>query len=141
MLRRALTSIHYLKTPNGDIDMTSGGLRIVIGALTVAIGLAAGAVCARSTRTVINAGINPAYPPFEYKDPATTQLVGFDIDLLEAMAAKMDAKVNWIETSVPQYLPSILSRRLDVVAGSGAVRGTGDYRQSAAGEGDRPGSR
>ena len=36
----------------------------------------------------------PNYPPIAYKDPATNQLTGFDIDLGEALAKELGVKVE-----------------------------------------------
>ncbi|WP_456835682.1 MULTISPECIES: ABC transporter substrate-binding protein [unclassified Bradyrhizobium] len=86
-----------------------------MSALAVALGLAAGAACAQSTKTVINAVTNTNYPPFKFRNPITHKIVGFDIDLLEAIAAKIGAKVNWSEASFSQLLSSILTKRADVI--------------------------
>ncbi|MGY8685301.1 transporter substrate-binding domain-containing protein [Bradyrhizobium sp. UFLA05-153] len=95
--------------------MLSRAVRIAIGAFTIALGLAAGNAYAQSGKTVINAAVDPKYPPFKFKDPATNKIIGFDIDLLDAMAAKLGLKVNWIEDSFHQHLSTILTKRADVI--------------------------
>lgn len=95
--------------------MVSRGFRLATGAFIIALGVATGTACAQGARTVINAATNTTYPPFKFKDPKTDKIVGFDIDLLEAMAAKMGAKVNWTEASFSQLLSSIQTKRADVI--------------------------
>lgn len=72
-------------------------------------------VCAQSTKKNINASTITGYPPFDFTDPTTNKLMGFDIDLLEAMAAKMDANVIWTQSTFTQMLASIQTKRADVV--------------------------
>lgn len=92
-------------------------LRFVKIALAVAFGLAAGATYAQSTKTALNVATFTAYPPFEFKDPTSNELVGFDIDLVNALAAKMGTKVNWIESKWEQLVPSIETKRADAIVG------------------------
>lgn len=61
------------------------------------------------------AAIVPNYPPFEYKDPATDKLMGFDVDLGEALAAKLGIKLEWQETSFDQMMSALTTRRVDVI--------------------------
>ena len=56
-------------------------------------------------------------PPFEFKDPETNKLVGFDIELTEALAALIGAKVEWRETSFDQMISSLTTKRLDLFLG------------------------
>lgn len=91
------------------------GLCIAMSALAVVFCLSVGAACAQTAKTTINAVTTTLYPPFEFRDPKTNKLTGFDIDLLEAVGAKMGAKINWIESSFNQLLTSIETKRADVV--------------------------
>ncbi|MGY2843474.1 polar amino acid transport system substrate-binding protein [Bradyrhizobium sp. USDA 4509] len=93
-----------------------------------ALALAAGVACAQSAKTVINAVTNTNYPPFKFKDPATSKLTGFSVDLLDAIAAKMGAKANWNEAKFDQLLASILTKRADVIV---HVSDTPERRESA----------
>jgi polar amino acid transport system substrate-binding protein len=66
-------------------------------------------------KSVLVAAIVPNYPPFEYKDPATDQLMGFDVDLGEALAAKLGVKIEWQETSFDQMVSALNTHRVDVI--------------------------
>ncbi|SFQ33623.1 ABC transporter substrate-binding protein [Variovorax sp. 770b2] len=95
--------------------------RAVGAALAAVVGLAmipvhAQSLAAPGTKTLV-AGTTPKYPPFEFKDPDTGKLTGFDIDLLEALAAKLDLKVTWQDVSFDQMISSLSTKRLDVFLG------------------------
>ena len=57
----------------------------------------------------------PNYPPITFKDVATNQLSGFDIELGEAIAKELGIKVEWQETAFAQMLPSLQTGRVDMV--------------------------
>jgi polar amino acid transport system substrate-binding protein len=57
----------------------------------------------------------PNYPPFEYKDPATDKLMGFDVDLGVAIAAKLGVKLQWEETGFDQMMSALTTHRVDVI--------------------------
>lgn len=98
------------------IDIVSGtASRFVLGALVLAFGFANGTAHAQDAKTVINAAVSPTYPPFRFKDPTNNELRGFDIDLLEAMAQKMGAKITWTQVAFQQYLGSLLTKRVDLL--------------------------
>jgi polar amino acid transport system substrate-binding protein len=56
----------------------------------------------------------PNYPPITYKDPATNELQGFDIDLGEAIGKELGLKVEWQEIAFAQMLPSLQTGRVDL---------------------------
>lgn len=57
----------------------------------------------------------PNYPPITYKDPATSKLMGFDIELGEAIAQELGLKAEWQEIAFAQMLPSLQTGRVDMV--------------------------
>jgi polar amino acid transport system substrate-binding protein len=63
----------------------------------------------------LRVAIIPNYPPMEFRDPATSDLTGFDVDLGKALAAKLGAKLDWQETSFDQMLPSLTTGRVDAI--------------------------
>ena len=42
--------------------------------------------------------VNSTYAPMEYRDPATNELVGLDIDLANELAKRLGLKIVWSET-------------------------------------------
>lgn len=80
----------------------------------LALGLAgavalAGAALAQDSLTISN---DATFPPFEYMDNG--KLTGFDVELMEAMAAKMGVTPNWVNTDFKGLVPSLVSRRADI---------------------------
>ena len=70
---------------------------------------------ALASSKTLRVAIVPNYPPLDFKDPATNKLTGFDVDLGEALAAKLGLQVAWQETSFDQMMPAIATDRVDVV--------------------------
>ena len=48
---------------------------------------------------VIKIGVNAIYPPMEYKDPDSGKLVGFDVDLANALAKELGVTLDWQESA------------------------------------------
>ena len=63
---------------------------------------------------VIRFGVDPSYPPFESKAPDGS-LVGFDIDLGNALCAKLNAKCVWVENDFDGMIPALRARKIDAV--------------------------
>jgi polar amino acid transport system substrate-binding protein len=61
------------------------------------------------------AATQPNYAPIAYKDPATNQLMGFDIELGEAIAKELGLKIEWQETAFAQMISSLVTGRVDIV--------------------------
>lgn len=98
-------------------------VRLAISGLALSASLPAGTACAQVSKKTINAATIATYPPFEFKDPKTGELTGFDHDLFEAMAKKVGAKVNWIEFSfadLTSFAP-LKTLRVDIYASGGML--------------------
>src|SRR6201996_8416339 len=63
----------------------------------------------------IKVATTATYPPMESHDPATSKLVGFDIDLDDAIAKQLGVTLDWQDTSFAQLTPSVASGRVDMV--------------------------
>ena len=57
----------------------------------------------------------PNYPPMEYRDPATNELKGLDIDLQTALAEKLGVEVEWQEVGFEQMISSLTTGRVDMI--------------------------
>jgi polar amino acid transport system substrate-binding protein len=88
------------------------GLIAAAAALTLPV---AHAQAPRAKGAPITAAVVSNYPPLEFKDPATAKLTGFDIDLGEALAAKIGTTIKWEETSFDQMMSSITTGRVDII--------------------------
>jgi lysine/arginine/ornithine transport system substrate-binding protein/histidine transport system substrate-binding protein len=58
--------------------------------------------------------------PFEYKTP-DNKLVGFDIDLGNAICAKLKAKCVWVENSFDGMIPALKAKKFDGILSSMTV--------------------
>jgi len=65
----------------------------------------------------IKFGVDSSYPPFESKTPSG-ELVGFDIDLGNAICAKLNAKCTWVENSFDGMIPALQARKFDAINSS-----------------------
>jgi polar amino acid transport system substrate-binding protein len=54
------------------------------------------------------------FPPFEYHEDG--KRVGFDVDLIEAIAKVLNRKVEWTEIDFKGLIPGLLAKRFDVAA-------------------------
>lgn len=78
-------------------------------AATAAFGLA-GAAQAQDLRVCTDA----TFPPFEYTENG--KRVGFDVELIEAIAKTINRKVEWVDIDFKGLIPGLLSKRCDVAA-------------------------
>jgi polar amino acid transport system substrate-binding protein len=59
--------------------------------------------------------VNSTYAPMEYRDPATNELVGLDIDLANELAKRLGVKIVWSETPFAELIPSLQTKRADFI--------------------------
>src|SRR6266704_3183779 len=64
---------------------------------------------------VLRLTINSTYAPMEYRDPATNELVGLDIDLANEIAKRLRVKIIWSETPFAELIPSLQTKRADFI--------------------------
>ncbi|MCW3482064.1 ABC transporter substrate-binding protein [Neisseriaceae bacterium JH1-16] len=83
-------------------------------ALLAASGLAS---AADWTGKTIRLGIDPTYPPFEYKTP-DGKLAGFGVDIAEALCQQLHARCVWVENSWDGMIPALQARKIDAIASS-----------------------
>ena len=92
---------------------------------TLALGaLVAGATLAAQAQTLperiaktktIKIAVNAIYPPMEYKDPESGKLIGFDVDLGNALAKELGVTLDWQEAAFEQLIPSLQTGRVDMI--------------------------
>jgi len=66
--------------------------------------------------TVYKVGTEPTFQPFEYKDLETDEIVGFDIDLIKAIAEEGGFKVEIQSLGFDALIPAVQSGTIDIVA-------------------------
>lgn len=62
---------------------------------------------------VLRVGTNPPYQPNEFKNPQG-QIVGFDVDLMEAVAAVLGLRAKFFESDFDKIIPAIQSGTFDI---------------------------
>jgi polar amino acid transport system substrate-binding protein len=90
-----------------------------LAAAALAIGFAMPSTAAELPDRIKKAGrivvaTMPNYAPITYKDPATSKLSGFDIDLGEALAKELGVGIEWQEIAFAQMIPSLQTGRVDI---------------------------
>jgi polar amino acid transport system substrate-binding protein len=63
----------------------------------------------------LNLTINATFAPLEFKDPATNEFKGLDIDLVDALAAKLGLKVERTDGLFSQLIPALTTGRTDFI--------------------------
>jgi polar amino acid transport system substrate-binding protein len=75
-----------------------------------AVALLPAAIKSKGTLT---AGVDATYAPNEYKD-SSDHIVGFDIDLFNAVAGALGLKVNYVSSNFDNIIPGITGGKYDV---------------------------
>lgn len=87
-------------------------------ALMLGLGLGYTPSLAQNNPDVWEIGTEPAFPPFEMRDDATGNLIGFDIDLMTAIGEAAGREVRFISLPFDGLIPALQSRTID-----GAISG------------------
>jgi ABC-type amino acid transport substrate-binding protein len=66
----------------------------------------------QSTKT-INVGTDPSWPPYQQLD-SQNNIVGFEVDLANAAAAKLGLTINWQNKNFDDIITSVQSGQLDM---------------------------
>jgi len=89
-------------------------LAVMIACLPVSQALAELPAAITQKGSIVFANV-PNYPPLEFRDPATGELTGFDIELGIAVAGKLKLKPVWQETSFDQMIAALQTGRVDAI--------------------------
>lgn len=70
--------------------------------------------------SVMYVGTNAEFKPFEYLEDG--KIVGFDIDLMEAIGEEIGYEVEWVNMSFSGLIPALQSKKIDmIIAGMSAT--------------------
>ena len=78
-----------------------------------AAAMSAGAAHAADIKE-IRFGVEASYAPFESKSPGG-ELQGFDVDVGNAVCAKLKAKCVWVENSFDGLIPALAARKFNAI--------------------------
>ncbi|MDX0155138.1 transporter substrate-binding domain-containing protein [Sinorhizobium meliloti] len=85
-------------------------------ALAVAVLASGGASAADLGGKLLKVGSDTTSPPMESVDPATGQIVGFDIDVVNAMCAKINCQAEFVTTGWDGIFAALDQGNFDLVA-------------------------
>ena len=85
----------------------------------LALCMAAGSALAKEYKE-LRFGVDPSYAPFESKAPDGS-LIGFDIDLGNAICAELKVKCKWVESDFDGMIPGLKANKFDGVISSMTV--------------------
>lgn len=68
-----------------------------------------------NSQTILRVGTSGAYPPFESRD-ANGNLVGFDVDVLNAIGKKLNYKIEWTTAEFSGLFGMLDTHRIDTIA-------------------------
>lgn len=92
------------------------GLLLILATLIAACGPKAPEAGGPLQAGVLRVGTEGVYAPFSYHDPASGQLVGYDVDVARAVADKLGVRVEFVETPWDSIFAALEANRFDVVA-------------------------
>jgi polar amino acid transport system substrate-binding protein len=69
---------------------------------------------AASAESVLRVATDATFPPFEYAENG--KRVGFDVELIEAIAQLLNRQVEWTEIDFKGLVPGLVANRFDVAA-------------------------
>jgi polar amino acid transport system substrate-binding protein len=92
-------------------------LLLGVTALVAANAAQAGAIDDAVKRGTLKVGMDPTYMPFEMTDKRG-EIIGFEVDILKAMAKSMGVKLELVSTGYDGIIPAFLTGKFDMI-GSG----------------------
>ncbi|MBF4693450.1 substrate-binding periplasmic protein [Fusibacter ferrireducens] len=66
-------------------------------------------------KLVIKVGTDDAYPPFEYHEEATNELIGFDVDFAKALAEEMGVEIEYVPTAWDGIFNGVNTGQYDMI--------------------------
>lgn len=93
--------------------------RLLVGvtALVAVTAAQAGAIEDAVKRGTLRVGMDPTYMPFEMTNKRG-EIIGFEVDILNAMAKSMGVKLETVSTAYDGIIPALLTDKFDMI-GSG----------------------
>lgn len=88
---------------------------VVLIALIVSGIIVAGIVEEIKKRGYLIVGTEATFPPFEFVDEKTKEIVGFDIDIAKEIAKALGVKLKVEDIAFDGLIPSLLTKKIDLI--------------------------
>ncbi len=88
---------------------------ILFGASCALPVMAADLLATAKARGTLKIAMEGTYPPFNFKEPRTGQLAGYDVDVATLLAAKLGLKPEFITTEWSAILAGLAAGKYDVI--------------------------
>src|SRR6185369_1568034 len=89
---------------------------MALAAVTAKTALAGDTLAEAKKKGVLVVGCKDSLPPFGYIDEKTRQIVGYDIDFVNAIAKKMGVKVELKPVTSASRMPQLQEGHIDIIA-------------------------
>ncbi len=89
---------------------------MALGTITARTALAGDTLADAKKKGVLVVGCKDSLPPFGYIDEKTRQIVGYDIDFVNAIAKKMGVKVELKPVTSASRMPQLQEGHIDIIA-------------------------
>jgi polar amino acid transport system substrate-binding protein len=83
-------------------------------ALAIFVAISLGVSGLAVAQDALRVATDSTFPPFEYSEDG--KRIGFDVDLIEAIAKVLNRKVEWTDIDFKGLIPGLLAKRFDVAA-------------------------
>jgi len=100
---------------------------LLIVSIVVLVTMALTACAPKST--AVKVATDATFPPFEIVDEQTKELTGFDVELMNAVAAKANFKLEWININFDAVISGVAQCQYDAAAA--AITITDDRKKNA----------
>jgi polar amino acid transport system substrate-binding protein len=91
-------------------------LTVVVAGFIGKTALAADTLAEVKKKGVLVAGVKDSLPPFGYIDEKSRQIVGYDIDFINAIAKKLGVKVELKPVTSASRMPQLQESHIDIIA-------------------------
>ena len=89
---------------------------VILLAVIISGMILAGIVDEIKKRGYLVVGTEATFPPFEFVDEKTKEIVGFDIDIAREIAKALGVKLKVEDIAFDGLIPSLLTKKIDLIA-------------------------
>lgn len=102
----------------------AASLGLAVAGVAMAAAPAAAQTAARSRlaqileRGSVRVGTTGDFNPMSFRDPGSNEYRGFDIEAMQAMAAELGVKLEWVQAEWATIVAGVASNRFDIFSGA-----------------------